>query len=463
MEIPKDLENILLAEKPKQKINLPQDFIDGKMYYGFSASDTDYVINSQKEMKKVEGLKENGLLPATEKLIDPLFPTIEIPSYSNGRMNVQLSNTYSKIIKYLKRYLHLRNDYELDLLTTWAIGTYMFRVFRYYPYLHLSGEKGSGKSTTMAILKPIVFNGEMMVNSSAAVIYRSITLRTPTLFLDEFEKQSSRISESYKALTDVLKTGFEKSGIVKRCAGDQYIPQKYDTYCPKVIAGINEIDDVLADRTIKIRMDRKTKDSTLKRYIITSEEEIEQKKIRDELYFIGLEYAHKIHKTYEAINMNENTNLVHLNNRRFDVWSPLMAIAQVIDQDDMSLQIVSKLIELSRLNVDDMRNEDSLKNESVILATFIHELINGVYDSITPVKSPSDSNLLRFDTDDVLKEINDQKILEQKVSKPMLSRLLHEKINVRVKECYHPFHKKTKRMYEINVAEFSESYATLTQ
>ncbi|MCL4551373.1 MAG: hypothetical protein M1495_22720 [Bacteroidetes bacterium] len=429
------------------------------MYYGFIANGIDYVISSKKIITKRDDLQSIFLTPKTEKLYNSNFPVKKIPAYLKNQTEINISSTYQRLLSYVHRYVQLRNDNESHLVSVWAMSTYVFKMFRVFPYLHLFGEKASGKTTLMEILQPIVFNGDLSSNSSAAVIYRDVDLNTPTLFIDEYEKQISKTGEVQKALLDVLKTGFGKAGAVKRCVGEGNIPQKFDSYSPKVIAGINEIDDVLADRTIKIRMVRKLKDSHVKRYTNSIKNLEEQQQLRDEQYFVGLENAYKMYELYESMNPDEDQDLIHLSNRSFEIWCPLIVVAKVIDLSNHALNVSQKLIELSKSYVTNKGINDSIANESVILANFFLDLIKFNNDRCIPIRT--EDTWMGFDTDDVLNEINSQVILGRQMSKNALSRLLNDKLNISPKAYQSTNYHTTKKMYVVNLKDFLELQKSL--
>ena len=67
------------------------------------------------------------------------------------------------------------------------MGTYVFRIFRYFPYIHLHAEKASGKTTLMEILEKICFNGELSSDATGVSLFHEVHTNSSTLFLDESE------------------------------------------------------------------------------------------------------------------------------------------------------------------------------------------------------------------------------------------------------------------------------------
>ena len=51
-----------------------------------------------------------------------------------------------------------------------------------------------------------------------------------------------------------------------RCDGAQHEVKDYSVFCPKVLAGIGELPDTIADRCIPIRLERKKKSQETERF-----------------------------------------------------------------------------------------------------------------------------------------------------------------------------------------------------
>ena len=67
------------------------------------------------------------------------------------------------------------------------MGTYVFRIFNYIPYIHLQAAWGSGKSLLIKVIKPICFNGVAQASQTPAALYREVERNSRTMLLDEVE------------------------------------------------------------------------------------------------------------------------------------------------------------------------------------------------------------------------------------------------------------------------------------
>ncbi|MEE9591838.1 MAG: CHC2 zinc finger domain-containing protein, partial [Thermodesulfobacteriota bacterium] len=248
-----------------------QDYKDEVMYYAVRIDGKPYLVTSEKKIISFAQAEDKGLNLNT-KFVDTFRfdPEWILDYYREGR-KVKVSEVYKKTYNFIKDYIFFTSDSHGKFLSVWVIGTYIFKIFRYYPYIWLNAPKQSGKTLLMEILKELSFNGDLSSNASESAIFRDVHNNLITMFLDEVEKLSKQDMEKYGAIMTILNTGFSASGFVKR-AGSQkqnFTIQRFSTFSPKAFAGIKEIDDVVQDRTIKINMLRKKPGEVAKRYKVS--------------------------------------------------------------------------------------------------------------------------------------------------------------------------------------------------
>jgi len=93
---------------------------------------------------------------------------------------------------------------------------------------------------------------------SPAAFYRLIEARNrPTLLLDEFDAFAAD-NEDFRGLLDA---GFDNTEMSKVwvCVGDDNEPVSFSVFAPQAIAGIGKVKDTVADRCIRIELERKTR------------------------------------------------------------------------------------------------------------------------------------------------------------------------------------------------------------
>lgn len=148
---------------------------------------------------------------------------------------------------------YFRNPIVSKVLALWTYGTYYYMMFGVYPYIELSGRRGSGKSTIDKILSKMALNGRMSASASPAAIYRMLDLVGGTLVLDEMESISDKAKNDMNDMGGILKAGYSNSGgMVYRFDPDLGEVRGFACFSPKVISSINGMDEVLRDRALMI-------------------------------------------------------------------------------------------------------------------------------------------------------------------------------------------------------------------
>ena len=162
------------------------------------------------------------------------------------------------LISLFRRYVILDED-ALVALGLWVAHTHAFEAAEVTPYIVLtSAEKRSGKSRLLELLERLVSRPLMTGRVTAALLPRLIDAEQPTLLLDEADTIFR--GESAETLRGIINTGFVKGGKSSINVPDGksgWVVRHFNTYCPKVIAGIGSVPDTVMDRSIVIEMRRK--------------------------------------------------------------------------------------------------------------------------------------------------------------------------------------------------------------
>ncbi len=163
-----------------------------------------------------------------------------------------------EIEEYLHRYIDLPPR-ELKMTAKYIRLTYMCDKLQELSYLRATGERGNGKSrfimaTGLACYRPVI-----LVNISAAVLYRMVDQYQPTLIIDE--ANSAQDSDDAVALLQVLNAGFQRGAKVMRCeqkaSGSGYDIKTYDPFGAKIIASLKTGESqAFESRCIRVVMER---------------------------------------------------------------------------------------------------------------------------------------------------------------------------------------------------------------
>ena len=421
-------------------IHPAQDYDDGVISYGTTIKGKDYLVSSKPEMFPLMECPSRDTLLLQPHLSMSGFSQSAVLDFMSGAENSTPDSVHKEIVEYLKSFIFFPNPEYFNMLAVWIMGTYIYRAFRYYPYLHLNAEKGSGKTLLMELITPIAFNGVLMSQPPASTVLKLIELDSASLFMDEVEGlgESKTGGGQLKA---ILKTGFARSGVYYN--GDVM----YRTYSPKCFAGINQLDDVLADRTIIVRLLRKTGYDKMKIYRETPLMRKDQADLRDKLYHFGLRYGPEVAADYHGETTMYDT-LPHLTNRAYDIWVPLFKIVNSFDASPYKTEIFESLEHLSQTDARRRAVRDSEENETGNALEMIDEALKHVLPEDTR------DGINYYDPDKIHMILQREGMIKKSVERKALSRMLKKVLDI---DCVpRPYGLKSKRMYVIDMNKFEE-------
>lgn len=179
-------------------------------------------------------------------------------------------NIIDQISDYTCRYMAFADQDQPLIIALWTLHTWTFsetfpRKPWTTPYLYVhSAQKQSGKTLLIDLLESIVLNPERTVDMSSSVLFRLIEAVQPTLFIDEVDTIWSGARN--EALRGILNGGYKHGGYVWRTEALE--PRKFATFSPKLLSGIDngQLPDTVRDRSIPIKLQRKTPDSKVEIY-----------------------------------------------------------------------------------------------------------------------------------------------------------------------------------------------------
>jgi putative DNA primase/helicase len=206
---------------------------------------------------------------------------------------------------------------ERDAVALWIAHTWGYDFFQHTPRLAITSPvKRCGKSTLLSVLRATCARALKADNITSAAIFRTIECYAPlTLLIDEADTHLQHNEE----IRGVLNSGYEASGAVIRIvdAGGTLEPASFKTFAPVAIAAIKKIPGTIEDRSVPVRLQRKTND------------QIVQKLRRDALKRLD-EIASKLARWFadHAADLNDNPDVPSaLNDREADISVPLLSIA----------------------------------------------------------------------------------------------------------------------------------------
>lgn len=171
---------------------------------------------------------------------------------------MKLFECYERIMDFIEYYMDTTEENK-KIIAIWIIGTYFHKEFSSYPFLFFNAMRGSGKSRMLRIVSYLMNdgNGELITSLTEAVLFRS--KKNKGLAIDESESLGSK---EKAILKECLCSSYKRGGTVQRNkkvsdkSGENYILQTFEMYRPITLANIWGLDDVLADRSITIILEK---------------------------------------------------------------------------------------------------------------------------------------------------------------------------------------------------------------
>jgi hypothetical protein len=230
--------------------------------------------------------------------------------------------TLEAVAHFVRRFVVL-TEAQLAAVTLWVFHTWAFQAADTTAYLSVcSAEKRSGKTRLLEVIELLVKVPLPTANISDAALFRAITLLKPTLLFDEIDAIFGPRARDREDLRGMLNAGYRRGAVARRMGGaNNTVLEAFDVYCAKVFAGIGELPDTLRDRSIVIRLERRTRDEPIDRFRRRDVEE-QAEPIRQSCQ--SLADHHLATLTYARPDLPGE-----LDDRAQDVWEPLLAIAEL--------------------------------------------------------------------------------------------------------------------------------------
>jgi len=245
---------------------------------------------------------------------------------------------------YLKTYMAFPDDDQPLIVALWILHTWTFsqsfpRKPWTTPYLYVhSPEKQSGKSLLIELSESLVLNPEKVLGMTSAVLFNLIEQRQPALFIDEVDTIWSGAKN--EELRGVLNGGYKHGGYIwrNRPGPDGPEPTKFSTFCPKLLAGIDngQLPDTIADRCIPIRLRRKREDQQTEIYYAFMAGPIAES--------LAAEIGDWVSANAEKIIDYMPKPLQGISPRAFEISMPLLQIAHALGIEKTAREALSRLL-----------------------------------------------------------------------------------------------------------------------
>jgi len=230
-----------------------------------------------------------------------------------------------KVIDRIRRFVVMTDDQALAL-GLWVLHTWVIAATDTTPYLDVSSPvKQCGKTRLFEVLELLVKSPQFGANHTEATLFRSIEADRPTLLLDEIDRTFGKDAKLYAGIVGVLNAGYRRGATIPRMVGEgkNMKVKNFAVFGSKAFAGIGQLPDTVADRSIPIRLNRKSKADRIARFRYAAE-----KAAAVPIVEALEEWAAKVSETLSDA---EPVLPEELSDRQWDIWEPLIAIADMTD------------------------------------------------------------------------------------------------------------------------------------
>jgi len=236
-----------------------------------------------------------------------------------------IARTLDDVAAFLKQFVRFANEAQPIAVTLWVAHTHAIGAAACTPYLWVSSPAPtSGKTRLAEVVELLVHSPLRAADASPSSIFRAIPLWHPTVLLDELDTKfrGTKSDDGAEDLRRLVNSGFNRGAYVLRTEGKDRIPTKFDTFCAKMLIGINTgaFPDTVAKRSIPIRLQRKLRSEKVERFRLQAAEAAAGK----------LNKALAVWAKAHAKELTAARPLPDaLNDRQQDAWEPLLAIADM--------------------------------------------------------------------------------------------------------------------------------------
>lgn len=238
----------------------------------------------------------------------------------------ETADLLDRVKAFVQKYVVL-GEHEAVAVALWVLHTYAIDAADVTPYLHItSAVKRSGKTRLLEVLKLLVRTPRMASSATVAALVRMIDRLSPTLLLDELDAALGKGKEYSEALRAILNAGNRRGGVASICVGkgSELVERDFRVFCPKALAGIGDLPDTVADRSIQIVLKRRAPGEAVARFF-EGDANQEAAPLRQELEAWA-------HRAIPLLCQARPEDLPGLGDRAAEHWRPLLAIADMAGQ-----------------------------------------------------------------------------------------------------------------------------------
>jgi ribosomal protein L19 len=248
----------------------------------------------------------------------------------------------------IRRFIFFKNERVPLLIAVWILGTYVHDRFQYFPILWITSPvMRCGKSRLVDLLDKLVWRSSgSVINTSLAALYY-MTAEGCTFLADEVENLKNSDREQFGAIIAIINAGFAKGATVRRMVQieGEWVQKRFPVYGPKLLSGISTVRDTIRDRSLPIKMMRKSPKEKTARLNMRREEKTFTDLSRS-LALWAEENGEMIEQVYD--DLPEEPALVGCDDRFLDILESLLSVIKFADAESANggKRVIDEIIPL---------------------------------------------------------------------------------------------------------------------
>jgi hypothetical protein len=196
--------------------------------------------------------------------------TAATTAISDARTLGQLADILAAVESFMRRFLATLHGAHFAVLALYVAHTYAIGAAESTVYIHTtSAEVESGKTRMLEVLELLAFRAVMLLDPSAASLYRGIDSgQMVTLLIDEVDTYlpgGKADSDTKKTIVGLLNSGYRRGGKVPRVRDRSGELEWFDLFSPKVLTGLAPLPQTLASRSLLFVMRRRRREEIVER------------------------------------------------------------------------------------------------------------------------------------------------------------------------------------------------------
>ena len=226
---------------------------------------------------------------------------------------------FADMLAAIQRHVDLAERGAYVVLALFAVLTFTYPAFSAVAFILLLGEKETGKSQTLDVLKHLCRCGDKS-RPTAASLGDKIESQRVTWLIDQANKLSDELIE---ILVDSYRFGAARSVTDMDNRGR---PHRFETFGPKAFAAHRDFDPDLRDRCIQITMAPATREVEP---ILTDDDRLHR--LRWQLYRLTLLNFRELFRIAGGLNRKEVGQRLDLKARELELWWPYEVLFEWLD------------------------------------------------------------------------------------------------------------------------------------